>query len=90
MQAKPKSSYFDQRVKILLKIVTLEISRQKINLVKQTKYLCIYLDKHLTWNFQTNQIKSKLNRICVFFEKLRYYLKTVCSELSILQFLAQF
>ena len=34
----------------------------RINSVKQTKYLGIYLDEHLTWNFQLDQIKSKLSR----------------------------
>ena len=33
------------------------ISGQKVNIVKQTKYLGIYLDEHLLWNFQLDQIK---------------------------------
>ena len=33
------------------------VTDQKIEPVKQTKYLGIYLDEHLTWNFEISQIK---------------------------------
>ena len=52
------------------------ISGKNINPVKQTKYLGIYLDEHLTWNFQINQSKSKLSISCGLLAKLRYYVKT--------------
>ena len=52
------------------------ISAQKVNIVKQIKYLRIYLDEHLTWNFQLDQIKSKLSRSCGLLAKLRYFTKT--------------
>ena len=52
------------------------ISGQKINEVKKTKYLGIYLEEHLTWNFQLNQIKTKLSRSCGLLAKLRYHVKT--------------
>ena len=44
--------------------------------MKQTKYLGIYLDKHLTLNFQLDQIKSRLIRSCDLLSKLRYFAKT--------------
>ena len=44
--------------------------------MKKTKCLGIYLDEHLTWNFQLNQIKTKLNRSCGLLAKLRYHVKT--------------
>ena len=34
------------------KKVNFRIKYQKIEIVKQTKYLSIYPDEHLTWNFQ--------------------------------------
>ena len=40
------------------------IRGQKIDTSKQPKYLDIYLDEGQTWKFQTEQIKSKLNRSC--------------------------
>ena len=44
--------------------------------MKQTRYLGIYLDEHLTWNVQLDQIKSKLSRSCDLLSKLRYFTKT--------------
>ena len=43
-------------------------------LEKQTNYLGIYLDEHLTWNFQLDQIKSQLSRSCGLLAKLGYIL----------------
>ena len=43
--------------------------------MKKTKYLGIYLDEHLTWNFQLSQIKTKLSRSCGLLAKLRYHVK---------------
>ena len=57
-------------------LLNFRISGQKINEVKKTKYLGIYLDEHLTWNFQLIQIKTKLSRSCGLLAKLRYYVKT--------------
>ena len=59
-----------------LKHLNFRISGQKINIVKHTKYLGIYLGEHLTWNFQLDQIKSKLSRSCGVLAKLRYFAKT--------------
>ena len=44
--------------------------------MKKTKYLGIYLDEHLTWNFQLTQIKTKLSRSSGLLAKLRYHVKT--------------
>ena len=49
---------------------------KKVNIAKQTKCLGIYLNEHLTWNFQLDQIKSKLSRSCGLLAKLRYFTKT--------------
>ena len=63
--------------------------------MKKTKYLGIYLDEHLTWNFQLNQIKTKLNRSCGLLAKLRYVktelLRTVYSAIfdSVLRYAVQ-
>ena len=49
--------------------------------MNKAKYLGIYLDEHLTWNFQQIQIKTKLSRSFGLLAKLRYVktdlLKTV-------------
>ena len=57
-------------------LLNFRISGQKINEVKKTKYLGIYLDEHLTWNFQLSQIKTKLSRSCGLLAKLRYHVRT--------------
>ena len=44
--------------------------------MNKAKYLGIYLDEHLTWNFQLIQIKAKLSRSCGLLAKLRYHVKT--------------
>ena len=43
--------------------------------MNKAKYLGIYFDEHLTWNFQLNQIKTKLSRSCGLLAKLRYHVK---------------
>ena len=48
----------------MTKNLNLRISRQNKNIMKQTKYLGIYLDEGLTRKFQNEQIKSKLSRSC--------------------------
>ena len=35
------------------------------------------MDEHLTWNFQLDQLKSKLSKSCGLLAKLRYLLRTV-------------
>ena len=49
---------------------------KKINTVNKAKYLGIYLDEHLTWNFQLNQVKTKLSRSCDLLAKLGCLAKT--------------
>ena len=67
---------FRPKNEIITKQLNFRISGQKVNTVNKAKYLGIYLDEHLTWNFQLNQIKTKLSRSCGLFGKLRYHVKT--------------
>ena len=67
---------FRSKNKSITKHLNFTISGQKINAVNKTKYLGIYLDEHLTWNFQLNQIKTKLSRSCGLLAKWRYHVKT--------------
>ena len=63
--SKIETILFRPKTKTITKHLNFRISGQKVNIVKQTKYLGIYLDKHLTWNFQLEQIKSKLSKAVV-------------------------
>ena len=67
---------FRTKNKSITKQLNFRISGQKLNPVNKAKYLGIYLDEHLTWNFQLNQRKTKLSRSCGLLAKLRYHVKT--------------
>ena len=71
VQIKQKLSFFDLKTKKKIKKSCFRVCGQKIEPVKQTKYLGILLDEHLTWNFQVSQIKSKLVRRSDLLAKLR-------------------
>lgn len=55
--------------KFFTKNLDFRMSGQKINLIKQTKYLAINLDEHFSWNYYLNQSKIKLS--CDLLSKLR-------------------
>ena len=67
---------FRPKSKSITKQLNFRISGQKINPVNKAKYLGIYLDEHLTWNFQLIQIKTKLSRNCGLLAKSIYHVKT--------------
>ena len=62
------------------------ISGQKINIVKEAKYLGLKLDQHLTFKQHMDTIKLKLNRANSLLVKIRYHvdsklLKTINSAI---------
>ena len=58
-----KSFSSEQKKTTEIKIhINLRISRQKINIVKEAKYLGLMLDKHFTFKKHMETIKLKLNR----------------------------
>ena len=72
------------------------ISGQKINIVKEAKYLGLKLDQHLTFKQHMDTIKLKLNRANSLLAKIRYHvdsklLKTIYSAIfeSHLQYACQ-
>lgn len=62
------------KAKKISKNLYFRISGQNIDIVKQTKYIVIYLDEHLTWNCQI-QIKSKISRSSGLLGKLKCFVK---------------
>lgn len=56
---------------MFLKKNNFRVTSQKIETVKQTKDLGIYLNEQLTWNFQISQVKSKLDTSSGILPKLR-------------------
>ena len=67
MQVRLKLSFSVQ-----IKHLNFKISVQKKNTVKQNKYQGSYLDEQHTWNFQLDQIKTKLSRSCDKIKVLYY------------------
>ena len=49
------------------------VSGQKINIVKEAKYLGLKLDQHLTFKQHMHTIKIKLDRANSLLAKTRYY-----------------
>ena len=46
--------------------------RAKLTPVNQVKYLGMYIDKYLSWNFHINELSKKLSRANGILSKLRY------------------
>lgn len=67
---------FQTNDKKVTKHISFKLSGQKVNSVIESKYLRVYLDENLFWNFQLNQIKSKLRRRCGLLAELMGYIKT--------------
>ena len=53
------------------------ISEQKTNIMKETKYLRMVMDEHLTFQNHTNTVKLRLNRANSLLAKLRHYVNPV-------------
>ena len=49
------------------------ISGQKVNIMKETKYLGMIMDEHLTFKNHMDTVKLKLNRANGLLAKLRHY-----------------
>ena len=52
------------------------ISGQKINIMKETKYLGMIMDEHLTFKNHMDTVKLKLNRANGLLAKLRHYVNS--------------
>ena len=50
-----------------------QISKQKVNIMKETKYLGMIMDEHLTFKNHMDTVKLKLNRANGLLAKLRHY-----------------
>ena len=66
--------------------MSFRISGQKINTVKEARYLGLKLDQHLTFKQHMNTIKFKVNRANSLLAKIRYHvdsklLKTIYSAI---------
>ena len=58
---------------IIKKNMNFRISGQKINIMKETTYLGMIMDEHLTFKNHMDTVKLKLNRANEFLAKLSHY-----------------
>ena len=61
--------------KKITKNMNLRISGQEINIICETKYLGLILDRHLTFKYHLENFKLKLNRVNCLLSKIRYFVK---------------
>ena len=64
---------FRSQKTIIKKNMNFRISGQKINIMKETKYLGMIMDEHLTFKNHMDTVKLKLNRANGLLAKLRHY-----------------
>ena len=72
--AKTEIILFHSKQNIPTKHLNFRVSGQKVNPVKITKYLGVYLDQNLSWEHHMKQLKTKLSRSSGLLAKLRYYM----------------
>ena len=53
--------------------ISIKLNGKKLKPVDYVKYLGLYIDKHLSWNFHVMQLSKKLSRANGILSKLRYY-----------------
>ena len=53
--------------------VKIKINGKKIQPSRYVKYLGIFIDSHLNWNFHIDQLSTKLSRAVGMLAKIRYY-----------------
>ena len=61
---------------ITKKNMNFRISGQKVNIMKETKYLGMIMDEHLTFKNHMDTVKLKLNRANGLLAKLRHYMNS--------------
>ena len=61
--------------------ISIKFNGKKLLPVDYVKYLGMYIDKHLSWNFHIMQLAKKLSRANGIISKLRYYAPTeICLQ----------
>ena len=70
---KTKLIIFHSKQKTLdTRMVSIKLNGKKLKLEDNVKYLGMFLDKHLTWEFHINQLSKKLSRANGIISKLRH------------------
>ena len=54
--------------------MSIMISGDKIEQVKYTKFLGVYIDEELSWKYHINQVTMKISKLTGIIAKARHYL----------------
>ena len=60
----------------LIESPSIKIGNQHVRQAKYVKFLGLFLDKHLSWNYHLCELSKKLSRTCGIFFKIRHLLST--------------
>ena len=72
---KTKIALFRAQKTIIKKDMNFQISGQKANIMKETKYLGVIMDEHLTFKNRMDTVKLKLNRANGLLFRTLHYLE---------------
>ena len=65
---------FKSRSKKLKKELHIKLNKKTLERVKQTKFLGIMVDEHLTWKDHIDYVTLKMIRICRILRRIRFFL----------------
>lgn len=65
--------FFKTKLVVLRIIIKIKIDGKKVTPSKHVKYLGIYIDNHLSWNYQEQDLRSRLSRAAGMLCKIRHY-----------------
>ena len=77
---------FKTKRKKLNQTLPIEINNQKIDKVKRTEFLGLYIDDELSWKYHIDQITTKISKMTGIMARARnclsmQTLKTICNKM---------
>ena len=66
--------FHSKKKKLVYKDISIKLNKTKLNPTDNVKYLGIFLDKNLSWDYQVIQLSKKLSRANGVLYKLRKYI----------------
>ena len=73
MSAKPSYYFFRSKNKAIPHNISIKIQGKRITPSSHVKYLGIFVDEHLSWNYHVMELSNKLSRANGIISKRRHY-----------------
>ena len=70
---KTKCTIFHYKQKIINALPDIQINNIKLSFVKQYKFLGVFMDDNLSWEFQVNQVSNKISKLNGLLSRLRHF-----------------